>query len=186
MNRPLRRKLENAVLKWLDSQKTGKAYADLTGYTSSGTTLADEAALDASTTPADTAEPVVPFFVCQVSCTPDPDLPGVAAVEIVLHLKTDGTVAGANRLTTDAIIRDLYDVLIMPPNDAAAFDDANKEFAALRTFANKPGGSDTRQAYRTPLHIYNLWLTGTASLQDDEFWHDQILLGGHAQDMDDS
>ena len=186
MNRPLRRKLENLVLAFLDTHKTGKAYADVTRVTGGGTTLADEIALDAGGTPEPTAEPSTPFLAVQVETTPDPDLPGVASVQIILHLKTDGTAEDAQRNATDAILRDLLDVLIQPPDDNAAFTDANKEFAALRTFANKPGGSDTRPTYRKPLHVYNLWLQSMPNAFDGDHWHDQIILAGHAQDMDDS
>lgn len=186
MNRPLRRKLENLILAYLDANKTGKAFADITFTTGSGTTLADEIQMDAGTTPQGTAEPDVPFCAVFVTTQPDQDMPGVHTCTITLHLKTNGTAPAAERLTTDAILRDLHDVLIAPPDDNAAFTDANPDFGALRTFANKPGGSDTRPTYRKPLHIYGLWLQDTASLNDDEFWHDQITLAGHAQDMDDS
>jgi hypothetical protein len=186
MNRPLRRKLENLVLAFLDHHKTGKAYASVTMTTGGGTTLADEIALDASTTPESTAEPGTPFLAVQVETTPDPDLPGVATAQIILHLKSDGTAEDAHRNATDAILRDLYDVLIQPPDDAAAFTDANKEFGALRVFANKPAGSDTRPTYRKPLHLYNAWLQSMPNAFDGDHWHDQIILTAHAQDMDES
>jgi hypothetical protein len=186
MNRPLKRKLENLAMKYLDANKTGKAYADISLVTSGGTTLADEVAIDAGSAASTTAEPSLPFIMCLATITPDSELPGVAAFELTVHLSTDATGIASDRNGTDEILRDLYDVLIAPSNDAAAFDDSNKEFGALVTYANKPGGSDTRQTYRKPLHVYNMWLAGNATQSFDDCWHDQIILGGHAQDMDNS
>lgn len=197
MNRPLTRKLENAALAYLTANKTGTAFASLTMITSCGTTLEDEAAYDAGNKPAKPAEPDVPFLAVHATVKPDPDAPGCAAIEIIFHLKTAG-IGGENteedgsapestsRLETDAILRDLFDVIMRPTDDEAAFSDANPACAALLTFANKPGGSDTRQTYRKPLHIYGLWHTDSPQVNDGTHWHDQIVLSGHAQEMDES
>lgn len=185
MNRPLKRKLTNAVMAFLEAAKAGTPFAGITFVTGAGTTLAAEVAHDAETSALAVAEPLPPFLAIDANTQADPDLPGVAAFELVLHLKTDATAPDADRLDTDAILRAIYDTLIAPPNDAAAFDDANKEFGALRTFINKPG-TDNRPTYRKPLHLYSMWHTTAPTLFDDENWHDQLVFAGHAQDMDDS
>lgn len=193
MNRPLKRKLENLILAYLTAYQSGSAYAAITLVTSGGTTLADEIALDAGNTPSPTAEPEIPFCSINVITTADPALPGVASFEIILHLKTTATGGGDpgdaptdHRNATDAILRALYDTLITPTDDNAAFTDTNKEFARLLTFANLPEDpeDDDRPVYRKPLHLYAIWHTSSPTLQDDDAWHDQLIYAGHAQDMD--
>lgn len=196
MNRPLARKLENSALAYLNANKTGTAFAALTMVTSCGTTLAQEAAYDSGTKPAKPSEPDVPFLAIHATVKPDIDAPGCGAVEIIFHLKTagiggegeeDGSFPDSSaRMETDAILRDLFDVIMRPPNDEVAFSDSNPACAAFITYANKPGGSDTRETYRKPLHIYGLWHTDSPQVNDGTHWHDQIVLSGHAQEMDDS
>lgn len=190
MNRPLKRKLALALLAWLDHNKTGKAYADITLVTGAGTTLAQEAAFDADATDTgEIAEPLPPYLAIEVATLADPDLPGVVSFEAILHLKTLATVEDAegeesSRFDADSILRDAYDVVMTPSNDAAAFADDNPETAAFRSFANKPVGTDIRATYRKPLHIYAMWHTQAPSLFDADSWHDQLIFAGHAQDMD--
>lgn len=190
MNRPLKRKLALAILAWLDQHKAGKAFEALTMVTGSGTTLAQEAAFDAAGARAEVAEPAAPFLAVDVATVRDTDMPGVCSFEAVLHLKTlstDGEEGEASsRFDADEILRDLYDVLVMPLNDGAAFSDANGECVALAVFANKPEGADTRPGYRVPLHLYGMWPTSEPSLFDGDQWHDQMVFSGHAQDMDSS
>jgi len=185
MNRPLKRKLENAVLRWLDTNKAGTSYAAIPLYSSGGTTLADEAAIDANQQPQPTSEPPVPFIAVYCEIEIDPDLPGVAAVTVTAHLKTEGTGPSSDRNDADAVLRGVYDVLIRPPNDAAAFSDGNPEFGAFITFANLPDdpAPDLREAYRTPLHVYDLSLGAFDTANDGDFWHDQVTITGTAQDM---
>jgi hypothetical protein len=186
MNRPLRRKLENLVMKYLDTNKTGTAFESVSIVSSGGTTLADEAALDAGTSVGDTEEPSTPFIAVAVSTSADPHLPGVAQIEIVIHLKTDGTAEDKNRLQADTIIRDLYNEMIRTLDDDTAFSDSNIEFSKIMAFANLPtvAAEDARQDYRRPLHIYDIWHTDAPSVNDGEFWHDQLIFAGTAQDMD--
>ncbi|WP_395753324.1 hypothetical protein [Prosthecobacter sp.] len=189
MNRPLKRKIAIAVLAWLNVKKTGKAYESLPLVTGASTTLAQEAAFDAGTDVGPVTEPDPPYLACEVVTQADPDLPGCVSFELVLHLKTlaavdDGDGEPSSRFDADAILRDIYDVLMMPPDDDAPFDDANPECAAFRAFANKPEGTDARETFRKPLHIYGMWHTTTPSLFDTDIWHDQIIFAGHAQDMD--
>lgn len=189
MNRPLKRKLALAILAFLDAHKTGKAYASLTLVTGASTTLAQEAALDAGGDVGAVTEPEPPYLACEVVTQADPDLPGVVSFEAILHLKTTAAIddeegAPSTRGETDAILRDCYDVMIAPADDAAAFTDANHEFAALLAFANKPAGTDAREVFRKPLHLYAVWHTSAPSLFDTDLWHDQLIFAGHAQDMD--
>lgn len=186
MNRPLKRKLENLLLAFLDANKSGTAFAAVTLVTGSGTTLAAEIARDDAATAVAVPEPQPPFLAISVLTQADPDLPGVASFEAVLHLKTDATAPASDRLTTDAILRDIYNVMIRTADDDNPFSDSNHEFALLLTFANKPVGTDSRPTYLTPLHVYGIWHTQSPTLFDDENWHDQLVFAGHAQDMNSS
>lgn len=190
MNRPLKRKLTLALLAYLDSRKSGLAYADITLVTGAGTTLAQETAFDADATETgEIAEPLPPYLAVEVLCQADPDLPGVVSFEAVLHVKTLATVENeegepSSRFDADAILRDAHNVLMTPTNDAAAFSDSNRECAAFCSYASKPGGSDTRPTFRKPLHVYDMWHTSSPSLFDGDAWHDQLVFAGVAQDMD--
>jgi hypothetical protein len=189
MNRPLKRKLSIAILAYLDARKAGTPFASLTLVTGASTTLAQEAAFDAAGSVGPVTEPEPPFLVCEVVTQADPELPGVVTFEAVLHLKTlaaveDDAGAPSIRADADAILRAVYDLLMTPPNDALPFDDANLECAAFCAFASKPGGADTREVFRKPLHLYRMWHTTAPSLFDADIWHDQLIFAGHAQDMD--
>ncbi len=184
MNRPLKRKLAIATMAYLDSRKTGMVYAGLTIVTGASTTLAQEIA-----GAGDVTEPPMPYAAVDVATVADPELPGVCAFELVVHLKTSSTDSEdgtpSTRFATDAMLRAIYDVLMTPTNDDAAFSDSNPETAAFRAFANKPQGTDSRPAYRTPLHIYDMRHTTAPSMFDSDNWHDQLVFAGVAQDMDD-
>lgn len=191
MNRPLKRKLANALLAWLNAQKSGKAYESLTLVTGASTTLAQEAAFDAGQDIGPVSEPEPPYLAVDVVTQADPDLPGVCSFEVVVHLKTlaavdDGDGQPSSRFDADAILRDCYDVIMAPPDDSAPFADDNLECSAFQSFVNKPGGTDERETFRKPLHLYRMWHTTAPSLFDTDIWHDQLIFAGHAQDMDSS
>lgn len=189
MNRPLKRKLSLALLAYINAHKAGTPFADITLVTGASTTLEQEAALDAGTDVGEVTEPLPPYLAVDAVAVADPDLPGAASFEVVLHLKTIATVedeAGepSTRFDADAILRAVYDLVMTPPNDAAPFSDSNLECGALRTYANKPEGTDTRDTFRKPLHVYRMWHTTSPTLYDTDAWHDQLVFAGHAQDMD--
>lgn len=191
MNRPLKRKLSLAVLAYLEANKTGAPFADITLVSGASTTIAQEAAFDAGTDVGEVTEPLPPYLAVDAVAVADPELPGVASFEVVMHLKTLATVedeegAPSTRTDADAILRAVYDLVMAPPNDAAAFSDSNPECAALLTYANKPSGTDLRPTFRKPLHIYRMWHTTSPTLYDADAWHDQLVFAGHAQDMDSS
>ena len=191
MNRPLKRKLSLAVLAYLEANKAGTPFADITLVSGASTTIAQEAAFDAGTDVGEVAEPLPPYLAVDAVAVADPELPGVASFEVVMHLKTLATVedeegAPSTRTDADAILRAVYDLVMTPPNDAAAFSDSNLECGAFLTYANKPAGADSRPTYRKPLHIYRMWHTTSPTLYDADAWHDQLVFAGHAQDMDSS
>ncbi|WP_395736277.1 hypothetical protein [Prosthecobacter sp.] len=189
INRPLKRKLANAVLAWLNARKEGTSYAEITLVTGASTTLEQEAAADAGADVGPVTEPEPPYIAVEVITQADPDLPGVCSFELVLHLKTLAAVEDdegkpSSRFDADAILRDCYNVLMAPLNDSAPFDDSNLECSAFQAFVNKPEGTDARENFRKPLHLYRMWHTTAPSLFDTDTWHDQIIFAGHAQDMD--
>lgn len=188
MNRPLKRKLENALLAWLDAHKTGTVLETLAIVSGHGTTLAAELAYDAD--PADkpaVTEPQTPYLAVFVQTRADPDLPNVASYEAVLHYKHDATAEAQSRADADAVLRAAFDLITLPPDDDELAADANPECGAFRTFANidpDPQAADTRPACRRPLHVYALWPVAELTLFDDTHWHDQLTFAGHAQDID--
>lgn len=189
MNRPLKLKLSLAALAYLEANKTGTPFANITLVSGASTTIAQETAFDAGGGVGEVTEPNEPFLAVDAVTVADPDLPGVASFELVLHLKTLATVdddAGdpSTRFDADAILRAVYDLLMKPTNDAAAFSDSNLECAFFATYANKPVGTDTRPTFRKPLHIYRMWHTASPTLYESDVWHDQLVFAGHAQDMD--
>jgi len=188
MNRPLKRKLSLALLAYIDANKAGTPFADITLVSGASTTIAQEAAFDAGGDMGEITEPLPPYLAVDAVTVADPELPGVASFEVVLHLKTLATVEDeegepSTRADADAILRAVYDLVMTPPNDAAAFSDSNLECGALLTYANKPAGTDLRPTYRKPLHIYRMWHTTSPTLYDADTWHDQLVFAGHAQDM---
>lgn len=188
MNRPLKRKLENAVLAFLDAHKTGTAFATLSIVSGHGTTLAAEIAFDADADEKpDVTEPEMPYLAVFAQTRADPDLPNVSSFELVLHYKHDATASAQSRADADAVLRDLFDVLTLPPDaDELAADD-NRECGAFLDFANidpDPEAEDERPALRAPLHVYGMWPVNEVTLFDDTAWHDQIAFAGHAQDID--
>ena len=189
MNRPLKRKLSLALLAYIDANKAGTPFADITLVSGSSTTIAQEAAFDAGGDVGEITEPLPPYLAVDAVTVADPELPSVASFEVVLHLKTLATVDDeegepSTRADADAILRAVYDLVMTPPNDAAAFSDSNLECGALLAYANKPEGTDTRPTFRKPLHIYRMWHTTSPTLYDADTWHDQLVFAGHAQDMD--
>jgi len=191
MNRPLKRKLSLALLAYIDANKAGTPFADITLVSGASTTIAQESAFDSGGDAGEITEPLPPYLAVDAVTVADPELPGVASFEIVLHLKTLATVedeegAPSTRADADAILRAVYDLVMTPPNNAAAFSDSNLECGALLAYANKPEGTDTRPTFRKPLHIYRMWHTTSPTIYDSDTWHDQLVFAGHAQDMDSS
>jgi len=191
MNRPLKRKLSLALLAYIDANKAGTPFADITLVSGASTTIAQESAFDAGTDMGEITEPLPPYLAVDAVTVADPELPGVASFEIVLHLKTLATVedeegAPSTRADADAILRAVYDLVMTPPNDAAAFSDSNLECGAFLSYANKPQGTDSRPTYRKPIHVYRMWHTTSPTIYDADTWHDQLVFAGHAQDMDSS
>jgi len=191
MNRPLKRKLSLAVLAYINANKTGTPFASLTLVSGASTTIAQEVAFDAGGDVGDVTEPVPPYLVVDAVAVADPYLPGVASFELMIHLKTLATVEDSDgdpstRAEADDILRAVYDLIMTPTNDAAAFSDSNLECGALLTYANKPEGTDSRPTFRKPLHIYRMWHETAPTMYDTDAWHDQLVFAGHAQDMDSS
>lgn len=188
MNRPLKRKLENSILAFLDAHKSGTVLESLAIVSGHGTTLAAELALDADAADKPpVTEPETPYLAVFVQTRADPDLPNVSAFEAVLHYKHDGTGDTQSRADADAVLRAVFDLLTLPADDEALADDANRECGAFLAFANidpDPEAADTRDACRKPLHVYGLWPTSELTMFDDTHWHDQITFAGHAQDID--
>lgn len=191
MNRPLKRKLSLAVLAYINANKTRTPFASLTLVSGASTTIAQEVAFDAGGDVGDVTEPVPPYLVVDAVAVADPNLAGVASFELMIHLKTLATVEDSDgdpstRAEADDILRSIYDLLMTPPNDSAAFSDSNLECGALLTYANKPEGTDSRPTFRKPLHIYRMWYETAPTMYDTDAWHDQLVFAGHAQDMDSS
>lgn len=189
MNRPLKQKLALAAMAYINANKTGSPFASIQLVTGASTTLAQEAAYDAGGTFGEVTEPDPPYIAFNVVTLADPELPGVASFELVIHLKTYATVEDdegepGSRFEAESIIRAIYDLMMKPTNDAAAFSDSNLECAAFTAYANKPTGTDSRETFRKPLHVYRMWHTAAPSLFEQDEWHDQIVFAGHAQDMD--
>lgn len=189
MNRPLKRKLSLAALAYLETNKAGTPFANITLVSGASTTIDQEAAYDAGGDVGEVTEPDAPFLAIECNTVADPELPGVASFELVAHLKTYASIdddegAPSKRADTDSILRAVYDLLMKPLNDAAAFSDSNLECGAFIAYANKPQGTDARDSFRKPLHIYRMWHTTSPSLYEPDEWHDQIVFAGHAQDMD--
>lgn len=188
MNRPLKRKLEHAVLAWLDANKTGTVLASLVIVSGHGTTLAAEIALDADAADKPPVEePATPYLAVFVQTRADPDLPNVSSFELVLHYKHDATADAQSRADADAVLRAALDLLTLPSNAANLADDANAECSALLAFANVPADpedADSRHTCRRPLHVYGCWPVSELTLFADTHWHDQIGFAGHAQDID--
>jgi hypothetical protein len=182
MNRPLKRKLELALMAFVDSVKSGTAYAAVPTFSSHGTTLAGEVA---STPPAVT-EPTMPFIAVEATTTPDEELPGVVGFTLVIHLKTDATDSGKSRMTADAIVRDLHNAIMESIDPDSAFSDSNRECEAFLVFANRPAApaEDLRPVYRKPIHVYDMSHDSAETVFDGENWHDQLSYSGTAQDMD--
>lgn len=188
MNRPLKRKLENAALAFLDANKSGTPLAELTIVSGHGTSLADEAALDANAAAdLDVQEPEMPYLAVFAQTRADPQCAGCYSFELVCHYKHDATDAKQRRYDADEVLRAVLDVLTSPPDPEALTEDSNPECGALLAFANidpDPEAADTRPAYRRPLHIYGIWPTVENTLFDEIAWHDQISFAGDCQDFD--
>ena len=188
MNRPLKRKIENAVLAFLEANKAGTPFASLTIVSGHGTSLADEIALDAdSSAEIDVQEPQMPFLAVFAQTRADQQCPNIYSFELVLHYKHDATNAGQRRYDADAIMRAVLDTITAPEDANALTDDDNSEFGALLDFANidpDPQAADTRPAYRRPLHIYGMNVTSENTLFDETAWHDQLSFTGDCQDID--
>lgn len=188
MNRPLKRKLEDAILAFLDANKTGTVFETLAIVSGHGTTLAAELAFDADASDKpEVTEPAAPYLSVFVQTRADPDLPNAFTFEAVLHYKHDATAAAQSRADADAVLRAAFDLITQPPDDAELADDANRECGAFLAFANidpAPEAADDRDACRKPLHVYGLWPTSELTMFDDTHWHDQISFAGHAQDID--
>lgn len=189
MNRPLRRKLSLAALAYLEANKAGTPLSNITLVSGASTTIAQEAAFDAGGDVGEVTEPNPPLLAIEANTVADPELPGVVSFELVAHLKTYASIDDdggepSRRADADAILRAVYDLLMKPLNDAAAFSDSNLECGAFTAYANKPAGTDTRQTFRKPLHIYRMWHTTAPVLYEPDVWHDQLVFSGHAQDMD--
>lgn len=185
MNRPLKRKLENAVLAYLDANKTGTTIESLTIVSGHGTDLAAEIAIaaDPAATPAVT-EPDMPYLAIFVQTRAEPGMPNNFAYELVAHYKHDATAPDQTRAAADDVLRDVHDLLTCPPTEADLTEDSNPEAGAFRAFANIVSvGSDTREVWRKPLHVYSLFPTSELTLFDEFAWHDQIAFAGHAQDI---
>jgi hypothetical protein len=187
MNRPLKRKLENALIAFLDASKAGTAFENTTLVSGHATSLADEIALDAD--PAAVVaveEPPMPYLVVFVQTRADADLPGVSSFELVCHYKHDATAPGQRRGDVDEILHALLDLITRPTDADSLTDDANQECGAFLAFANidpDAEAPDTRPDYRRPLHVYDLSPTAENTLFDDTAWHDQLSFAGVAQDL---
>jgi hypothetical protein len=188
MNRPLKRKLENAVLAFLDAHKDGTPFEELTIVSGHGTSLANEIALDAdSDAEIKVQEPEMPYLAVFAQTRADRDLPNCYAFEIVCHYKHDATDSKQRRYDADQILRAIADTLTSPPDEDELTEQSNAECGALLAFANidpNPEAADDRPAFRRPLHIYGMWPTAENTLFDDTAWHDQISFAGDAQDID--
>lgn len=188
MNRPLKRKLENALLAFLDANKSGRPFETLTIVSGHATTLAAEIAYDADpdAKPVVT-EPELPYLAVFVQTRADPDMPNVSTFEAVLHYKHDATAPDQSRIDADELLRAVLDLITSPPDDAELTTDANRECGAFLAFANMPTdveAPDERPALRRPLQVDGMWPTAELTLFDGEQWHDQIALAGYAQDID--
>lgn len=188
MNLPLKRKLEHAILAWLDAGKEDTAFESLPLYCADGTTRAQEllhSAAPETVAKPQPGEPEPPFLAVVAATQADPALAHTHSFEIVLHLQTDATLPDASRLDTDAILRDLYQRVMESPDDTEIIGDGNQECGAFVSFANKPeAAEDTRDALRTPLHIYRMWPTSAPELFEGGQWSSQLIFAGHCQDMD--
>lgn len=188
MNRPLKRKLENAVLAFLDAHKTGTVFETLAIVSGHGTTLEAETAFDADADEKPpVTEPELPYLAVFAQTRADADLPNVSAFELVLHYKHDATAASQSRVDADELLRAIADLITSPPDDSELAADDNRECGAFLAFANidpDPEAEDERPALRKPLHVYGMWPTAELTLFDDTAWHDQITFAGHAQDID--
>jgi hypothetical protein len=178
--RTLQQRLSLAVLKFLDQNKSGTAYATVPTFTGNGTSLAGEIAGDPPVT-----EPPVPMIACAVNMTRNEELAGVYDVQITLHLKTDGEGEESSRMQAEEILSDLRAVIACPVNTNLIVSDSNREFGMFLSFTNLPSvAPDNRPAYITPIHVYDLREESAPTDFIDNIWHDQIAIVGIAQEMD--
>ena len=186
MNRPIRRKIELALISWLTSKAAGTALEDISMVTSSGTTLAAELAYDAdSTALPPSIEPAPPFLSVDAQVEADPDLPHVYRARVAVHVRVDATNEAGSRVTIDAILRDAHNIITEPADTDEPTADDNRECGALLAYLTKPDTApDTRSTVFTPLAVYDLWTTGQADEDQDTIWDGQLHYEGTVQDMD--
>jgi hypothetical protein len=178
--RTLTQRLSLAVIKFLDLNKAGTAYAAIPFYTGNGTTLAGEIAGNPPV-----PEPELPFFAVAATMTASEELPQVYDVEVTIHLKTDGEDPSATRQVAELALQDVKSVFRCPPDVEEPPSDDNPEFGMFFDFVNAPAVEpDERPNYITPIHVYDLREESAPTMFLDNIWHDQLSFIGIAQDMD--
>jgi hypothetical protein len=180
--RTLTQRISLAVIKFLDLNKSGTAFANVPFYTGNGTTLTGEVAGNPPV-----PEPTLPFFAVAATMTASDELPQVYDVEITIHLKTDGEDPSATRQFAELALQDVKSVFRCPPDTEEPPSDTNPEFGMFFDFVNAPDFlPDERPAYITPIHFYSLHEESAPTMFLENVWHDQLSFIGVAQDMNSS
>jgi len=178
--RPIKHKLESAVQRFLNANKTGTGFASVPMLNSYGYAIGDNTAVPK-------VQPPFPFVTIMASTTADAEIPGVASYNLEIVYHTDSTLTPAQRITATETIEEIHRLMTQPPDDAATWSDGNREGGAFKAYANKPNtGTDTRDASAKPLHVYDIMPESDATqlAQGEHTWNDTLSYTGTAQTMD--
>ena len=178
--RPLKHKLESAVQRFLNANKTGTGFATIPLLNSYGLSITDDTAVAKE-------QPPFPFVTIMASTTADEDLAGVAAFRLEIAYYSDTAATPAQRIANTETMEEIHRLMTQPPDDTATWSNANREGGAFRTYANKPlTGTDNRHASAKTLHVYDIMPDSDATqlAQGEHTWNDSLIYTGTAQTMD--
>lgn len=176
----LKIKLEHAAFAWLLAGATGSDYDGTDFYCSYGGKPTD----DDGTVPPE--QPPFPFVTIMAVTSPDDVLPGVAQFELRVMYHSDAQDSIGSRRSRMAALEAMKARMLQPPDDDATWSDSNPEGGALLTFANKPVGTDSRDSWRVPLHIYRIEQQSDPSRMAERIFEDELVFIGTAQTMNSS